>query len=175
MSLDFVAYEDTPPTGTLRQIANAARERRLQFYGRMRRNWYVPPPPPEPEPVIESGLEPSAAVVPLEAPVVLGPQPFNNVTAVQRVVARHYGCSRDEMLDYCKIPILVTPRQVAAYFVHQFCPQLSIGGIGRQFRRDRATIRHALRKVGQRARRDPVFAADLAEIEVQLTQVFASL
>lgn len=167
MSLEFVAYEDTAPTGTLRRIANDARERRLKFYGRMRANWYVPPPPPEPEPVAEP--EPSPA------PVVVTRRPagFDQIPVIQEYVAAHYKMEIEELLARTMIFKISHPRQVAIFFAREFTTR-SWQQIGQAFGgKDRSTLLHAVRVTARREATDLVFAAEIAEMRAGLKEILA--
>ena len=164
MSIDFVAYEDAVPTGTLARIASEARERRLKFYGRMRRNWYVPPPAPEPEVVAEPSPPPQAAIA-------RKPPGFDQTVVIQRIVAARYGMTKNTLLARDNRPSVVVPRQIAMMFTKEFTPH-SVHNIGNLFAyRDHSSVLAAVKRCTARADRDPEFAAELEQIRAELTEV----
>src|ERR1035437_7561393 len=112
--VDF-CYDAMPETGTLREITDRARAFHLKFYGAPKFNRYVPPAPveasPEPEPVVEP-LPVIEEVAPIQA-VIRKPRGFNNFSTIQQYVARHYGMTRDKLLERDRRDKAVRPRQVA--------------------------------------------------------------
>jgi len=66
---------------------------------------------------------------------------------IQRVVARHYNVSRNDLLSSRRTRIIVRPRQVAMYLSKLLTPR-SLPEIGRRFGgRDHTTVLHAVRKI----------------------------
>jgi len=168
MSIDF-CYEDAPPTGTLRRIANDARERRLRFYGRMKRNWYVPPPPPEPEPIIEPEPEP----IPAPAIFTRRPPGFDQIPVIQKYVAARYGMTPDELMTPSSQFRFSHPRQIAMFFTKEFTTR-SVTAIGKIFGgRDHSTAIHAIKKTREREGADLVFAAEIAEMRAGLKAILS--
>lgn len=172
MSVDF-CYEDMRPTGTLRQIVDQARARRLKFYGAPKVNWYVPPV------VVETAPEPVAPPSPVteELPplpvIAKRPLGFNNFSTIQQYVARHYGMTRDELLKRSQLYHFAKPRQVAVYLSRVLLPN-SLPEIGMYFGgRDHSTMVNAIHRVRRRATADPVFAAELETMRTELEAVLA--
>jgi chromosomal replication initiator protein len=66
---------------------------------------------------------------------------------IQRVVARHYNVSRQELVSNRRTRVIVKPRQVAMYLSKTMTPR-SFPEIGRRFGgRDHTTVLHAVRKI----------------------------
>lgn len=66
---------------------------------------------------------------------------------IQRVVARHYNVSKNELLSNRRTRTIVKPRQVAMYLAKVMTPR-SLPEIGRRFGgRDHTTVLHAVRKI----------------------------
>ena len=66
---------------------------------------------------------------------------------IQRIVARHYNVSRQELVSNRRTRVIVKPRQVAMYLAKMLTPR-SFPEIGRRFGgRDHTTVLHAVRKI----------------------------
>src|SRR5690606_19882417 len=66
---------------------------------------------------------------------------------IQRIVARHYNVSRQELVSNRRTRMIVKPRQVAMYLSKTMTPR-SFPEIGRRFGgRDHTTVLHAVRKI----------------------------
>ncbi len=66
---------------------------------------------------------------------------------IQRVVARHYNVSRQELVSNRRTRVIVKPRQIAMYLSKTMTPR-SFPEIGRRFGgRDHTTVLHAVRKI----------------------------
>jgi len=66
---------------------------------------------------------------------------------IQRVVARHYNVSRQELVSNRRTRVIVKPRQIAMYLSKTLTPR-SFPEIGRRFGgRDHTTVLHAVRKI----------------------------
>ena len=66
---------------------------------------------------------------------------------IQRIVARHYNVSRQELVSNRRTRVIVKPRQVAMYLSKTMTPR-SFPEIGRRFGgRDHTTVLHAVRKI----------------------------
>lgn len=66
---------------------------------------------------------------------------------IQRVVARHYNVTRQELVSNRRTRIIVKPRQIAMYLSKTMTPR-SYPEIGRHFgNRDHTTVLHAVRKI----------------------------
>ena len=82
---------------------------------------------------------------------------------IQKVVARHFNVSRDELLSVRRNRSIVRPRQVAMYLAKTMTPR-SLPEIGRRFGgRDHTTVLHAVRKVEELVAQDAGF---LDEVEL---------
>ena len=66
---------------------------------------------------------------------------------IQRIVARHYNVSRQELVSNRRTRVIVKPRQIAMYLSKTLTPR-SFPEIGRRFGgRDHTTVLHAVRKI----------------------------
>lgn len=66
---------------------------------------------------------------------------------IQRVVAKHYNVSRQELVSSRRTRVVVMPRQIAMYLSKTLTPR-SFPEIGRRFGgRDHTTVLHAVRKI----------------------------
>jgi chromosomal replication initiator protein len=66
---------------------------------------------------------------------------------IQRIVARHYNVSRQELVSNRRTRVIVKPRQIAMYLSKTMTPR-SFPEIGRRFGgRDHTTVLHAVRKI----------------------------
>nr|CAD6426940.1 chromosomal replication initiator protein DnaA [Rhizobium sp. Q54] len=66
---------------------------------------------------------------------------------IQRIVARHYNVSRQELVSNRRTRVVVKPRQIAMYLSKTLTPR-SFPEIGRRFGgRDHTTVLHAVRKI----------------------------
>ncbi|MCL6705754.1 chromosomal replication initiator protein DnaA [Pseudomonas sp. R2.Fl] len=66
---------------------------------------------------------------------------------IQRIVARHYNVSRQELVSNRRTRVIVKPRQIAMYLSKALTPR-SFPEIGRRFGgRDHTTVLHAVRKI----------------------------
>ncbi|WP_325444011.1 chromosomal replication initiator protein DnaA [Pararhizobium sp.] len=66
---------------------------------------------------------------------------------IQRVVAKHYNVSRQELVSNRRTRVIVKPRQIAMYLAKALTPR-SFPEIGRRFGgRDHTTVLHAVRKI----------------------------
>jgi len=86
------------------------------------------------------------------------------VKKIQRVVARHYNVSREDILSQRRTAVVVRPRQVAMYLAKTMTLH-SYPEIGRRFAgRDHTTVLHAVRKITALAETDQELAGEIAEI-----------
>ncbi|HEV7309345.1 chromosomal replication initiator protein DnaA [Ensifer sp.] len=68
---------------------------------------------------------------------------------IQRVVARHYNVSRQDLLSNRRANVIIKPRQIAMYLSKMLTPR-SLPEIGRRFGgRDHTTVLHAVRKIDE--------------------------
>lgn len=80
---------------------------------------------------------------------------------IQRIVARAYDVSRQEMVSYRRTRVIVKPRQIAMYLSKILTPR-SFPEIGRRFGgRDHTTVLHAVRKIENLIASDMKFARDI--------------
>jgi len=80
---------------------------------------------------------------------------------IQRIVARHYNVSKNELLSNRRTRTIVKPRQVAMYLSKALTPR-SLPEIGRRFGgRDHTTVLHAVRKIETQAVGDTTLAQEL--------------
>ena len=76
-----------------------------------------------------------------------GEQKRVRIEDIQRVVARHYNVSRQELVSNRRTRVIVKPRQIAMYLAKTLTPR-SFPEIGRRFGgRDHTTVLHAVRKI----------------------------
>lgn len=89
---------------------------------------------------------------------------------IQRVVARHYGVARTDMLSARRTQNLVRPRQMAMYLCKTLTLR-SLPEIGRRFGgRDHTTVLHAVRKWEARAKSDVLVAEEFNVLRLQLEE-----
>ena len=80
---------------------------------------------------------------------------------IQRIVARHYNVSKNELLSNRRTRTIVKPRQVAMYLSKVLTPR-SLPEIGRRFGgRDHTTVLHAVRKIETQSGADTTLAQEL--------------
>lgn len=83
------------------------------------------------------------------------------IEEIQRIVARHYNVSKQDLLSSRRTRIIVKPRQVAMYLAKMLTPR-SLPEIGRRFGgRDHTTVLHAVRKIEDLAGADTKLAQEL--------------
>lgn len=80
---------------------------------------------------------------------------------IQRIVARHYNVSKNELLSNRRTRTIVKPRQIAMYLAKVMTPR-SLPEIGRRFGgRDHTTVLHAVRKIEGLSGADNTMAQEL--------------
>lgn len=80
---------------------------------------------------------------------------------IQRVVARHYNVSRQELVSNRRTRVIVKPRQIAMYLAKTLTPR-SFPEIGRRFGgRDHTTVLHAVRKIEEMIAGDQKLSQEL--------------
>jgi chromosomal replication initiator protein len=80
---------------------------------------------------------------------------------IQRVVARHYNVSKQDLLSARRTRTIVRPRQVAMYLAKVLTPR-SLPEIGRRFGgRDHTTVLHAVRKIEDLIQGDKTLADEI--------------
>jgi len=83
------------------------------------------------------------------------------IEEIQRVVARHYNVSKQDLLSNRRTRSIVKPRQVAMYLAKMMTPR-SLPEIGRRFGgRDHTTVLHAVRKIEDLVGGDQKLAQEL--------------
>lgn len=83
------------------------------------------------------------------------------IEEIQRVVARHYNVSKQDLLSNRRTRAIVKPRQVAMYLAKMMTPR-SLPEIGRRFGgRDHTTVLHAVRKIEDLVGADQQLAKEL--------------
>jgi chromosomal replication initiator protein len=88
---------------------------------------------------------------------------------IQKVVARHFNVSRQDLLSNRRTRVIVRPRQIAMFLAKSMTPR-SLPEIGRHFGgRDHTTVLHAVRKVEELSNAEPKFAQEL-ELLTRLIQ-----
>lgn len=96
------------------------------------------------------------------------PESRPKVIDIQRVVARRYDVTRDDILSSRRTAVVTWPRQVAMYLAKILTLQ-SLPEIGRRFGgRDHTTVLHAVRKVANKVQSDPGLAADIGALRALL-------
>ena len=83
------------------------------------------------------------------------------VEDIQKVVARHYNVSKNELLSNRRTRAIVRPRQIAMYLAKVLTPR-SLPEIGRRFGgRDHTTVLHAVRKIEDLVSNDQKLAREI--------------
>ncbi|WP_412058979.1 chromosomal replication initiator protein DnaA [Bartonella sp. DGB2] len=83
------------------------------------------------------------------------------IEEIQRIVARHYNISKQDLLSARRTRTIVKPRQVAMYLAKVLTPR-SLPEIGRRFGgRDHTTVLHAVRKIEGLVGGDQYFVKEL--------------
>lgn len=83
------------------------------------------------------------------------------VEDIQRIVARHFNVSKNELLSNRRTRAIVRPRQIAMYLAKVMTPR-SLPEIGRRFGgRDHTTVLHAVRKIEDLAANDQKLAREI--------------
>jgi chromosomal replication initiator protein len=90
-----------------------------------------------------------------------GEQRRVRIEDIQKVVARHYNVSRNDLLSNRRTRVIVRPRQIAMYLSKILTPR-SLPEIGRRFGgRDHTTVLHAVRKIEAMLNEDEKLAQEL--------------
>ncbi len=83
------------------------------------------------------------------------------IEEIQRIVARHYNVSKQDLLSSRRTRVIVKPRQIAMYLAKMMTPR-SLPEIGRRFGgRDHTTVLHAVRKIEDLVGNDGKMAQEL--------------
>ncbi|WP_181707924.1 chromosomal replication initiator protein DnaA [Chthonobacter rhizosphaerae] len=87
---------------------------------------------------------------------------------IQRVVAKHYNVSKQDLLSSRRTRSIVWPRQIAMFLSKALTPR-SLPEIGRRFGgRDHTTVLHAVRKVEEMVGTDEVLAQEIEVLKRML-------
>ncbi len=90
------------------------------------------------------------------------------VDRIQRLVAKAYNITMDDMVSKRRARAIARPRQVAMYLCKRLTTR-SLPDIGRRFGgRDHTTVMHAVKRINQLRQEDEAFHAQVGEIEAQL-------
>jgi chromosomal replication initiator protein len=80
---------------------------------------------------------------------------------IQKIVARQFNVSRNDLLSNRRTRVIVRPRQVAMYLAKVMTPR-SLPEIGRRFGgRDHTTVLHAVRKIEDMSSKDQKLAREI--------------
>ncbi|MEE9375773.1 MAG: chromosomal replication initiator protein DnaA [Rhizobiaceae bacterium] len=80
---------------------------------------------------------------------------------IQKVVARHFNVSKNDLLSNRRTRLIVRPRQIAMYLSKNLTPR-SLPEIGRRFGgRDHTTVLHAVRKIEGMIKEDTQLAREI--------------
>ena len=83
------------------------------------------------------------------------------IEEIQRIVARHYNVSKQDLLSNRRTRTIVKPRQIAMYLAKTLTPR-SLPEIGRRFGgRDHTTVLHAVRKIEDIVGKDQKLSQEL--------------
>lgn len=92
------------------------------------------------------------------------------IEEIQRVVARHYNVSKQDLLSNRRTRSIVRPRQVAMYLAKMMTLR-SLPEIGRRFGgRDHTTVLHAVRKIEEMTGADSKLAQELELLKRLITE-----
>lgn len=106
-------------------------------------------------------LEPEAVEKMLGHLMLSGEQKRVRIEDIQKVVARHFNVSKNDLLSNRRTRSIVRPRQIAMYLSKQMTPR-SLPEIGRRFGgRDHTTVLHAVRKIDSLSEEDPKLAHEI--------------
>ena len=87
---------------------------------------------------------------------------------ILRIISRHYGVSKGDLLSQRRHRSVVWPRQIGMYLAKQLTAR-SLPEIGRRFGgRDHTTVLHAIRKIEGEITKNPRLEDELEELKKQL-------
>jgi len=90
-----------------------------------------------------------------------GEQKRVRIEDIQKVVARHFNVSKNDLLSNRRTRVIVRPRQIAMFLSKNLTPR-SLPEIGRRFGgRDHTTVLHAVRKVEKMSSEDVKLAHEI--------------
>lgn len=88
---------------------------------------------------------------------------------ILRIISRHYGVSKSDLLSQRRHRSVVWPRQIGMYLAKQMTAR-SLPEIGRRFgNRDHTTVLHAIRKIDGELTSNPRLRDELEELKKQLS------
>jgi chromosomal replication initiator protein len=91
------------------------------------------------------------------------------VEDILRIISRHYGVSKHDLLSQRRHRSVVWPRQIGMYLAKQLT-QRSLPEIGRRFgNRDHTTVLHAIRKIDDKLKGDSHLRDELEELKKLLS------
>ena len=101
----------------------------------------IAPPPPRPRPIVRD----------FRPPVLLPPPTGGElVKQIVRTVAVEFGVTPLDIIGTSKLKRIVWPRYIAIHLARKLLTRWSLNQLGRQFRRNHATILHGLRTIQAR-------------------------
>jgi hypothetical protein len=158
-------------TPMLRKLHEARKARLPRMGARQYPNAIVPihrvrpiPEPvavPQPEPEVE---EPKLTPFEEIEPPLIVENTSVTIRQIQIVVAKRYKVSLQAIISDIRSESVMLPRQIA-YTLARRLTNRSLTAIGQAFDRDHTTILQGLRKTEKRAKKEPEFAAELAQLE----------
>lgn len=91
-----------------------------------------------------------------------------SIDLIQRIVARKFGLTRNDIISQRRTANIVLPRQVAMYLCKTLTPR-SFPEIGRRFGgRDHTTAIHSVNKIAARCVSDLAFAGEIETLKAEL-------
>ena len=97
-----------------------------------------------------------------------GDQRRIKIEDILKVISRHYGISRGDILSQRRHRSVVWPRQIGMYLAKQLTSR-SLPEIGRRFgNRDHTTVLHAIRKIDNEIAGNPRLKDEIEELKKQL-------
>ncbi len=99
-----------------------------------------------------------------------GEQKRVRIEDIQKVVARHFNVSKNDLLSNRRTRVIVRPRQIAMFLSKNLTPR-SLPEIGRRFGgRDHTTVLHAVRKVEKMSGEDVKLAHEIELLKRLITE-----
>ncbi len=99
-----------------------------------------------------------------------GEQKKVRIEDIQKVVARHFNVSKNDLLSNRRTRVIVRPRQIAMFLSKNLTPR-SLPEIGRRFGgRDHTTVLHAVRKVEKMSADDDKLAHEIELLKRLITE-----
>lgn len=93
---------------------------------------------------------------------------MTSARTIIRVVAEHYGMTRDQMLAKTRKPSFTQPRQVAMLLT-RLNTGMSYPAIGREFKRDHSSVMHGCEVIEEELTACLVLQRDVAAIRQRLS------